>query len=114
MKELQRSCMIGCRRTDDGNTYSTDIPQGQLGQALNGVCLAGMAAKLDLLNSAAVPDSTCFMQRQLGYIFNHKCADSADNSDSSCNTPDSEGFSYLVGCATILFTCCHIRYSLKY
>ena len=91
-----------CRRTEDGAAFPLDIPQGQLGQALNGVCMAAVATKLGVLNSAAERDSHCFMQRQLGYMFNHKCADTSENSGAACNTGDSEGFAYMVGYAPLL------------
>ena len=66
---------------------------------MNGMCMAAIAGKLGLLSTtAAERESNCFIQRQMGYIFNHKCADDEEHGDSSCNTSDSEGFSYVVGC----------------
>ena len=74
------------------------MPWGSLGTTMNGMCAVGMYQTLgyDAVESPLRKSAACFMQRQLGYIFNHKC----QFSNSSCNTPDSEGFSYMVGCAT--------------
>ena len=65
---------------------------------MNGMCAVGTYHNL-AFDSPASPlhaASACAMQRQLGYIFNHKCV---EDDDSSCSTPDAEGFSYMVGCA---------------
>ena len=64
---------------------------------MNGMCAAGIYQTLgyDPVNSKARKDAACFMQRQLGYIFNHKCS----SGTSSCNTKGPDGFSYMVGCA---------------
>lgn len=95
--------MINCyRRTADGGAYPLDIPQGQIGQGLNGICLTAVASKLGLLTSTFKRQAHCFMQRQLGYMYNHKCADNAEHGDSSCNTDDSEGFSYIVGYVVVI------------
>jgi hypothetical protein len=77
-----------------------DIPWGQNGAGMQGVCSAALYAKLvvdDYTNEDARA-ARCFMQRQLGYLTNHKCTIPS----SMCNTPDSEGYSYMVGCGTII------------
>ena len=63
---------------------------------MNGICLSAVYQHLnfDEPSSAARSRNRCFLQRQMGYLFNHKCS----TPGSSCNTPDNEGFSYLVGC----------------
>ena len=85
----------GYRRTEDGNAYPLDFPWGQLGSVMNGVCLSVVYQHLDFDagDSAARVRNRCFLQRQMGYFFNHKC----DAAGSSCNTPDDAGFSYMVG-----------------
>lgn len=86
-----------CRRTPDGSAYPLSMPWGNLGTTMNGMCAVGMYQALgyDSLESPLRKSAACFVQRQLGYVFNHKCLPT----NSSCNTPDSEGFSYMVGCA---------------
>ena len=74
-----------------------DFPWGNLGTTMNGMCAAGIYQTLgyDAVDSPFRRDAACFMQRQLGYIFNHKCT----TKDYSCNTQGPDGFSYMVGCA---------------
>ena len=74
------------------------MPWGNLGTTMNGMCAVGIYQTLgyDSLESPLRKSAACFMQRQLGYIFNHKCA----FGNTTCNTPDNEGFSYMVGCAS--------------
>ena len=95
------SAVSTCRRTPDGSAYPLDMPWGNMGTTMNGVCAAALYNYygFDEFNSTTMADSRCFMQRQLGYIFNHKCPEDTKSSNSSCNTPDAEGFSYMVGCA---------------
>jgi hypothetical protein len=85
------------RRTPDGSAYPLDFPWGNTGSILNGVCLSAVYQKLniDAYESPERQRSRCFMERQLGYFFNHKCT----TAGSKCNTPTAEGFSYMVGCA---------------
>ena len=90
---------------------------GNYGVIMGGMCAAAIVEKynLDPDNSSR---NRCFMQRQIGYMFNHKCAtcDEIDDSNdtvegnggefnntecSKCDTPDSSGFSYMVGCAPL-------------
>jgi hypothetical protein len=75
------------------------MPWGNLGTSLNGVCAAALYNHyaFDGFKTPNMVQSRCFMQRQLGYIFNHKCAASAKSRTSSCNTRSAEGFSYMVG-----------------
>jgi hypothetical protein len=40
-------------------------------------------------------DVRCMMQRELGYLTNHKCARS--DAAYKCVTPTAEGWSYMVG-----------------
>lgn len=63
---------------------------------MNGVCLSAVYQQLniDAYASEESADNRCFIQRQLGYFFNHKCT----KTGSMCNTPTTEGFSYMVGC----------------
>lgn len=77
------------------------MPWGSMGTTMNGVCAAALYNyyAFDQFIQTEMVESRCFMQRQLGYIFNHKCADSKKMVSSSCNTPTTEGFSYMVGCA---------------
>eukprot|EP00892_Ulva_mutabilis_P000075 jgi/Ulvmu1/10068/UM006_0015.1 len=84
-----------CERTPGGSAYPLDFPWGNLGTTMNGMCAAGIYQTLgfDLVDSKARKDAACFMQRQLGYIFNHKCT----TRDNSCNTNGPDGFSYMVG-----------------
>ena len=91
-----------CRRTPDGSAYPLDFPWGNLGTTMNGMCAAGIYQALgyDGVSSKARKDAACFMQRQLGYIFNHKCT----TRGSSCNTRGPDGFSYMVGCDALLLT----------
>ena len=94
-----------CRRTRDGSAYPLDMPWGNMGTTLNGVCAAALYNHygFDSWNKTEMVESRCFMQRQLGYIFNHKCsADEKTTAKSPCNTPGAEGFSYMVGCAQTL------------
>jgi hypothetical protein len=88
-----------CRRTPGGNAYPVDIPWGQNGAGLQGACSAALYAKLvvDDYGSEDARAARCFLQRQLGYLTNHKCNDTS----SKCSTPDSEGWSYMVGCGLI-------------
>lgn len=92
--------LVRCRKTPDGSAYTLDFPWGNTGSILNGVCLSAVYQKLaiDPASSEAAADNRCFIQRQLGYFFNHKCT----TTGSACNTPTDEGFSYMVGCATTL------------
>eukprot|EP00892_Ulva_mutabilis_P000079 jgi/Ulvmu1/10071/UM006_0018.1 len=84
-----------CERTDGGNAYPLSFPWGNLGTTMNGVCMAGMYQMLgyDSVNSKARKDAACFMQRQLGYHFNHKCT----TNGYACNTNGASGFSYVIG-----------------
>lgn len=74
-----------------------EVPWGHTGTSLNAVCMAGIYHRFSLgqQDTRRVRDARCFMHQQLGYLLNHKC----DTAGSSCNTPDAEGFSYMVGCA---------------
>ena len=66
---------------------------------MNAMCAAGIQQTLGAAEgpTQARKDVACFMQRQLGYIFNHKCVDR----ESSCDTHGPDGFSYMVGCAAL-------------
>eukprot|EP00892_Ulva_mutabilis_P000071 jgi/Ulvmu1/10064/UM006_0011.1 len=96
-----------CERTPDGSAYPLDFPWGNLGTAMNGMCAAGMyqALAYDSVDSEARKDAACFMQRQLGYTFNHKCA----TDGYSCNTNGPDGFSYMVGIGRYFPTKVHSR-----
>ena len=87
---------VSFRKTPDGSAYTLDFPWGNTGSILNGVCLSAVYQKLaiDPATSEDSADNRCFIQRQLGYFFNHKCS----TSGSACDTPTEEGFSYMVGC----------------
>ena len=89
---------MACRATPDGSAYPLDIPWGNMGTTMNGVCAAALYNyyEYDLANKTEVQDSRCFMSRQLGYIFNHKCT-AAGTEEYKCNTPDTMGWSYMVG-----------------
>lgn len=99
-----------CRRTQDGSAYPLDSPWGNLGTTMNGMCAAGMYQTLgyDPVDSPLRKSAACFMQRQLGYIFNHKCERNLPG--YSCNTNSTEGFSYMVGCA---LPCMHVCPSIR-
>jgi hypothetical protein len=73
------------------------IPWGNTGAALNAVCLSGIYQKLGInaFTDQKMKDARCLMQRELGYLTNHKCA----RSGYKCNTATAEGWSYMVGCA---------------
>eukprot|EP00892_Ulva_mutabilis_P000072 jgi/Ulvmu1/10065/UM006_0012.1 len=96
-----------CERTPGGSAYPLDFPWGNLGTTMNAMCAAGVYDRLayDAEDSAERKDAACFMQRQLGFIFNHKC----DTPGNSCNTPGEEGFSYMVGMGTHFPTKLHSR-----
>lgn len=76
------------------------MPWGNMGTTLNGVCTAALYNfyEFDAANKTEMVDARCFMQRQLGYIFNHKCLDPPEPEVYKCNTADAEGWSYMVGC----------------
>eukprot|EP00892_Ulva_mutabilis_P000083 jgi/Ulvmu1/10075/UM006_0022.1 len=97
-----------CERTPDGSAYPLAMPWGNLGTIMNGMCAAGTYHDLgfDAADSPIRQASACSMQRQLGYIFNHKCT---DDEDSSCATPNAEGFSYMVGIGNHYPTMLHSR-----
>eukprot|EP00892_Ulva_mutabilis_P000098 jgi/Ulvmu1/10089/UM006_0036.1 len=96
-----------CERTPDGSAYPLDFPWGNLGTTMNAMCAAGVYGRLafDADDSPLRKDAACFMQRQLGYIFNHKC----ETRGSSCNTNGTEGFSYMVGIGANYPTKLHSR-----
>eukprot|EP00892_Ulva_mutabilis_P000076 jgi/Ulvmu1/10069/UM006_0016.1 len=96
-----------CERTPGGSAYPLDFPWGNLGTTMNGMCAAGIYQALgyDGVDSKARKDAACFMQRQLGYIFNHKCT----TPDNSCNTQGPDGFSYMVGIGRYYPTRIHSR-----
>ena len=77
-----------------------DIPWGNNGMGLQGVCAAAIYSKLgvDSYGSADAKGARCFMERELGYLTNHKCS---RGGDYKCSTGDSEGWSYMVGCALL-------------
>ena len=54
---------------------------------------------LDSYDSEFNKRARCMMQRELGYLTNHKCT---RTDGSKCNTGSSEGWSYMVGCAPAL------------
>lgn len=94
--------MVWCRRTPDGSAYTLDFPWGNMGHITNGICLSVIYQHLnfDEPTSNDRIRNRCFLQRQLGYMFNHKC----NTPGSSCNTADAEGFSYMVGYASAIGT----------
>jgi hypothetical protein len=57
-----------------------------------------MKLGVDKADNPSMKSARCFMQKQLGYLINHKC----NRAGATCNTGITEGFSYLVGCANIL------------
>eukprot|EP00892_Ulva_mutabilis_P000073 jgi/Ulvmu1/10066/UM006_0013.1 len=74
---------------------------------MNAMCAAGVYQTL-AYNSADSPlwqGAACFMQQQLGYIFNHKCS----TRGSSCNTHGPVGFFYMVGMGRYVPTKLHSR-----
>eukprot|EP00892_Ulva_mutabilis_P000082 jgi/Ulvmu1/10074/UM006_0021.1 len=96
-----------CQRTPDGSAYPLSMPWGNLGTTMNGMCAVGtyQALGYDSQESPLRKSAACFMQRQLGYIFNHKCP----FGNTTCNTPDAEGFSYMVGFGSYYPTRIHSR-----
>lgn len=84
--------------TPDGSAYPLDMPWGNMGTTMNGICAAALYNwyEYDFANKTEVANSRCFMQRQLGYTFNHKCP-VPEEPHYKCNTPDTSGWSYMVG-----------------
>jgi hypothetical protein len=70
-------------------------PWGNTGMGLQAVCNAAIFSKLADKAADMTADPICFMHRQLGFLTNHKC----NHPGYTCNTPDTEGFSYMIGCA---------------
>jgi hypothetical protein len=76
------------------------MPWGNSGTIMNGMCATAMyqVMGVDPPTHPTFKTGSCFLRKQLGYFFNHKC-----KHIGSCNTgPSSEGFSYQVGCAASL------------
>lgn len=97
------SCAFNCRRTPDGSAYPLDMPWGNSGTIMNGMCAAAMYQfiQVDQPTHPVYKGASCFLRQQLGYFFNHKCTQTG-----SCNTgASSEGFSYQVGCVLQLMAC---------
>ena len=95
--------VFNCRRTPDGSAYPLDMPWGNSGTIMNGMCAAAMYQfiQVDQPTHPVYKDASCFLRQQLGYFFNHKCTHTG-----SCNTgASSEGFSYQVGCVLQLLAC---------
>jgi hypothetical protein len=90
-----------CRRTADGNAYPVDIPWGQNGAGMQAVCAASIYAKLavDGYDNVEARRARCLVQRQLGFLLNHKCT----TTGSKCVTSSTEGWSYMVGCGPLTF-----------
>lgn len=98
LAQLLSNAVPWCRRTRDGYLYPVDVPWGNMGTSLGGVC---MAAIYNVLPGGSTPEKSrarCFMQAQLSYITNHKCS-RGDANSYKCHTPSAEGFSYIVGYA---------------
>ena len=93
------------RRTRDGYLYPVDVPWGNMGTSLGGVCMAAIYAALPGGSGGDKGRARCFMQSQLAYITNHKCS-SGDAASHKCRTRGAEGFSYIVGCAPLAWRWC--------
>jgi hypothetical protein len=92
--QARRAC---CRRSADGNAYPLDIPWGNTGSSMNAICMAALYHKygFDEMDQPKMKAARCFMQRQLGFVTNHKC----ERSNATCATKGKAGFSYIVGYA---------------
>jgi hypothetical protein len=86
-----------CRRTPDGSAYPLDMPWGNSGTIMSGICASALYNYWNFDDKASPVRlaSRCFMRKQLGYHYNHKCSHTG-----ACNTGTDEGFSYTVGCAS--------------
>ena len=92
------------RRTPDGTAYQVQAGWGNTGSVLQAVCSNAIDLKTGVkrFTEQEVNDALCFIDREIGYLFNHKC----DRSNDTCATPDEEGFSYMIGCASSTFDTC--------
>lgn len=100
-----------CRRTPDGKAYPVSIPWGNNGASLQAICSAAIYLKAgsDGFDDDDAKNARCFMHRELGYITNHKCGAGRPAGQYACNTGESEGFSYMIGCAKFgRHACCDL------
>jgi hypothetical protein len=69
---------------------------------MQAVCAASIYAKLavDDYDNVEARRARCLVQRQLGFLLNHKCTTSP-GAGSKCVTSSTEGWSYMVGCGPL-------------